>query len=125
MTNRNIENIARVVLGVTYFKNLPFRVNRRVTSFIKKSAEIVKEIGELRELFENQEDNDIKAEIEQELLELLNKESDIVFELPNISDFDNVENETTNLQFVLGDEKVSITTHGLINHLTERGFIPE
>jgi hypothetical protein len=125
MTNRNIENISRVVLGVSYFKNLPFRVNRRVTSFMKKSAEIVKEIGELRDLFEKEDDKDKKAEIEQELLELLNKESDITFELPNISDFDNVENETTNLQFVLGDEKVSITTHGLINHLTELGFITE
>jgi hypothetical protein len=125
MTNRNIENISRVVLGVSYFKNLPFRVNRRVTSFMKKSAEILKEIGELRDLFEKEEDKDKKAEIEQELLELLNKETDITFDLPNISDFDNVENETTKLQFVLGEEKVSITTHGLINHLTELGFITE
>jgi hypothetical protein len=125
MTNRIIENISRVVLGVSYFKNLPFRVNRRVTSFIKKSAEIVKEIGELRELFEKEEDNDKKAEIEKELLELLNKESDIIFELPSLSDFDNVENELTGLEYVLDGKKEIISTHGFINYLTELGFITE
>ena len=125
MTNRNIESISRVVLAIGTFKKLPFRVNRRVTSFMKKSAEIVKEIGELRELFEKEEDKDKKAEIELELLDLLNKESDITFELPSLSDFDNVENELTGLEYVLDGKKEIISTHGFINYLTGLGFITE
>ena len=122
MTNRNIKEISSCVLGVTSFPNLPFRVNRRATSFIKKSADIVKEEQELRELFDKEEDNEKKKEIEQELIDFLNKESDLVFDLPSISDFDNVENTETVLKFANGERVLS---HTLINMLVELGFITE